>query len=350
MNHRTPLAFGLATSAALLTACHGSELPPPEPSSVIVRQSNPEIIPGHGTQLPKELPEAIGKLVSGAVAVQLTERTKVNGLDATIEAEYGSGFRIDKGHVLTAGHAIIEKNGTLMSKVALCGGVEVDAATEQSNGENGLGQPTYGAKLRVNKVAGSFKADAANSKAPDANTPDVAVLGIMDEIGAQPPVNFRHTPLKAGEPVYFVGYPPVISTQQKRTPYQGDLLDKDQSTLSKPAIYGGVVARDQTQAGSKLPIVTGLQSYGAIEHAHSVGGDSGEIALDQQGEIIGITSSALEMPESLAVINGLLGVSVQEVAAGLNPDAVQYSNIQTLSAEIVQNWVKTSDNAPNCTQ
>jgi len=207
--------------------------------------------------LPEKLPDAVNSIHYGVVFVS---DAVVPPVGVTL-----SGVKIGPRHILTAGHAFRNQNGSIFPQ-ATC----IDNAVIQGYSSNG-----HLIESKAKKIASSY-----NIKDSVA---DVALIETVNPINELPSFSLSDTPIISGEGLYFINYEPT-SYGAPRYPTQYERL------LRYPAMFGGIaLPTTSTSIPHDTLVQLGLKSYGRVPDSRIRQGASGGAVADRNGFLVGIS-------------------------------------------------------------
>lgn len=276
------------TAAAVESACGGGHVALPEPTTtqVAVSVATPARRVVDMSILPDQLPPAVAQAADAAVSVEYAYDKPVDSDTFTRNIDEASGFRIAPDTYITAGHAVHDENDQPLPYVNVCGNLKVFVPSDKptaSTSFNGEAHDLYGSDLSAERYFGRRLQRKSDILA------DMAIFNTSadSDQASQPIVEVAPHQPTVGDPVYFINFQPTDdgrsrSASQEQVWESGGSIS-DLATLTKPAIYGGIVVSIQD---GNVFILTGGKSYVPLGDSYMRRGASGGMVVNQQGQVV----------------------------------------------------------------
>lgn len=324
------LVAGVAVAGALLVSGCGESGPEFDPNASATATTSaspphPEAAAAAALlplmeELPFSLPLGVSFALRHAVSVEAAQTTPSHERE---NFWWFSGVNLGNGQILTAGHPFYYEGNERVPNINHCGNITVDMAAPGVEGSIDDTEKLTGATYVAERAVGTFDKLAEEG----AKLPDWSILQLTPGViePTEEPLRIRKTPIGRNEPLYFIGYP--SEGQLRRTPNESRLAHLDSELaerLDEPIIYGGVTATEPDLRYGKIWARTSYRSFGAFDHPFGVSGDSGELAVDSNGELVGITVEASPQESTARSVLYHYGVNLAnvedlQVAASCNP-------------------------------
>jgi len=290
--------FSGAAATVTLAGCNA--LPPtpaPEVKPTDIPSESPTDV--RIPNIPDKLPAPVRAAARAAMSI---------GVGVTLNA--GSGVRIGKNYVLTAGHVA---DGKLRS----CESLNAMAA----DGTQGI--------YKNLKIEFTTEADLAL----------FTINSLANGLSPAPHLAISKTPPRPEDVVYFVNYEPA--KDGARTP------GSDVKAYRDPAIYAGVVMPDDNPNDRQVKVLTGFQSYGTLAAVNSRTGSSGGPLFNGEGELIGIVSTGKPGPLTAEDIYEYTNVKPADLPPGTEAN-LGFTGVQLVDKETVAALMADVTQEPAC--